>query len=83
MGKKTTRNFLTTNAIENITAIPKKPMQKYVDSPQGASHKLVGSGLLPEFIHKKDYGRAPGYLEVRRQEMDQAQADYERFRVIF
>ena len=78
MAKKTTRNFLTTNAIESITAIPKKPIPKYVDSPQGASHKLEGSGLVPEFIHKKEYGRSPEYLEKRRLEMEKMQVEYER-----
>lgn len=79
MAKKTTKNFVTTNAVENITTIPRKPIPKYIDTPHGTAYKLEGSGLLPEYIHKKEYGKAPGYLEHRRFEMEQAQADYERY----
>ena len=78
MGKKTNKDFVKTNAIENITTIPKKPVPKYVDSPQGKTYALEGSGLVPQYIHKRDYGKAPVYLEQRRNEMEQAQADYER-----
>ena len=78
MAKKTSRNFVTTNAIENIRAIPKKPVPKYVDSPWGTAHNLEGSGLVPQYIHKREYGKTPEYLEQMRKEMEEAQMEYER-----
>lgn len=78
MAGKTTKNFITTNAIANITTVPKKPSPKYVDDPSGASHNLETSGLVPKFIHKKEYGKVPPYLDQRKREMAEAQAEYDR-----
>ena len=78
MATKTNKDFLKTNAISNITAVPKKPQPKYVDSPKGTSFPLEESGLLPQYIHKKTYGKVPEYLETRRKELVEAQAEYEK-----
>lgn len=78
MAAKSGKNFITTNAIANITAVPKQPVPKYVDTPAGETHCLEESGLLPKYVHKKEYGQVPQYLYQRRQEMAEAQATYER-----
>lgn len=38
MGTKTSRNFITTNAVNTIMSVPRKPQSKYVDTPKGAQH---------------------------------------------
>ena len=53
MGLKTTKNFITQNAVENIMSVPKKPEKKYVDTRKGDQHLLVPSGLEPRYIQKK------------------------------
>lgn len=53
MGLKTTKNFITTNAVEAITAVPSKPKKKFVDTRHGDAHNLVPSGLEPVYVHKK------------------------------
>jgi hypothetical protein len=78
MAQKTNKDFIKTNAISNITAVPKRPQPKYVDSPKGSSFPLEESGLLPQYVRKKTYGKVPNYLETRKKEMTEAQLDYER-----
>ena len=75
---KSTKNFITTNAIANITAVSKKPVPRYVDAPTGATHNLEPSGLMPKYCTKKDYGKVPPYLDQRKKEMAEAQAEYDR-----
>jgi hypothetical protein len=53
MGLKSTKNFITTNAVNNITSVPKKPEKKFVDTRRGDQHNLIPSGLEPIFVHKK------------------------------
>ena len=53
MGLKTNKNFITTNAVENITSVPKKPEKKFADTRIGDTHNLIPSGLEPVFVHKK------------------------------
>lgn len=53
MGLKTTKNFITTNAVENITSVPKKAEKIYVDTKKGDKHKLETSGLEPIYVKKK------------------------------
>ncbi|XP_046545897.1 enkurin-like [Haliotis rubra] len=79
MGLKTTKNFLTINAVENITSVPKKPEKKFADTRIGDTHTLEPSGLEPHFIHKKEYGEVPTYLQRRKVEMDRAQEEYDRY----
>ena len=78
MATKSTKDFVKTNALANITAVPKKPTPKYVDSPTGKSHDLEKSGLLPKYIKKDDFGQVPTYLEERKKELEEAQAEYAR-----
>ena len=78
MADKSTKNFVTANAVANITAVAKKPLPKYVDDPSGATHLLESSGLVPKYLHKKEYGMVPSYIDQRKKEMEEAQAEYDR-----
>ncbi len=40
MAEKSSRNFITTNAVNNILSVPRKPASKYVDKETGATHDL-------------------------------------------
>ncbi|KAI6649304.1 Enkurin-like [Oopsacas minuta] len=79
MGTKTDKNFIKSNAMENINSTAKKSDPKYVDSPSGTSHTLDPSGLVPKYVMKRDYGKVPGYLEKRKDERIQAQESYDHF----
>lgn len=79
MGLKTTKNFITTNAVQNITSVPKKPEKIYVDTKKGDKNLLDPSGLEPKFIHKKEYGSTPQYLTRRQEEMKRAQEEYNAY----
>ena len=79
MGVKSNKNFITTNAVENIMSVPKKPEKKYADTKIGATHPLDPSGLTPKFRNKKDYGKTPEYLERRKKEMEHAQIEYDAY----
>ena len=53
MGLKTNKNFISTNAVNNITSVPKKPEKKFADTRNGDVHNLIPSGLEPVYVHKK------------------------------
>ncbi|CAI9727695.1 Hypothetical predicted protein [Octopus vulgaris] len=76
-GMKTTKNFITENAIEIITSLPKKVTQKYCDTRNGDKHLLLPSGIKPLFIQKKDYGQIPAYLKKRREDVKMLHGRYE------
>jgi len=79
MGLKTTKNFITTNAVENITAVPKRPAKKFVDTKNGDTQSLIPSGYEPVFVHKKDFGQVPMYLSKRKEEVQRAQEEYDQY----
>merc|ERR1712141_248115 len=79
MGLKTTKNFITTNAVENITAVPKNPAKKFVDTRNGDCQNLIPSGYEPVFVHKKDFGEVPMYLSKRKEEVKRAQDEYDQY----
>ena len=53
MGIQSTKNFITTNAVENIMAVPKKPAANMADTRHGDSFPLEESGLVPKYRNKK------------------------------
>lgn len=79
MGLKTNKNFITTNAVNNITSVPRKPEKKFVDTRRGDTHNLIPSGLEPLYVHKKDFGETPNYIIKRIEEMTKAQQDYDTY----
>ncbi|XP_033762847.1 enkurin-like isoform X2 [Pecten maximus] len=79
MGLKTNKNFITTNAVQNITSVPKAPQKIYCDTRNGDKNYLDPSGLEPKYIHKKEYGDTPKYLVKRKDEMQKAQEEYDAY----
>ena len=53
MGSKTTKNFVTQNAVENIMSVPKKPEKNMVDTRNGHVMPLEESGLQPKYRDRK------------------------------
>lgn len=79
MGMKTTKNFITLNAVENIMSVPTKPGKNMVDTKSGDKQPLDNSGLEPKFIHKKEFGKVPQYLVTRKEEVERAQDEYDAY----
>jgi len=79
MGLKSNKNFIHTNAVENIMSVSKKPQPKYVDTPGGTTNHLEDSGLVPKFIKKDNYGTVPKYLETRKKQMEEHQKSYDAY----
>lgn len=79
MGLRSNKNHITTNAVENIMSVPKKPEKKFVDTRGGATHPLDPSGLTPKYVNKKEFGKTPAYLERRKAEVERAQQEYDAY----
>ena len=79
MGIKSNKNFINANAVENIMSVPKKPMANFADTRNGSIHPLQPSGLTPKYTKKKDYGKTPTYLARRKEEVAQAQQEYDNY----
>jgi len=79
VAEKTEKDFIKTNAIENITSVPRKPTAKYCDTNTGNTNDLLTSGLVPRYTMKEDFGKLPQYLVARNQEVMQAQERYDEY----
>ena len=53
MGIKSNKDFVKTNAVENIMSVPKRPAANYVDTAKGSTHPLEPSGLMPLYTKKR------------------------------
>lgn len=79
MGIKSNKDFVKTNAVENIMSVPKKPAANFVDTPYGSAHPLEPSGLMPKYVKKKGYGETPLYLQKRKEDVIRAQEEYDEY----
>ncbi|XP_030625889.1 enkurin [Chanos chanos] len=79
MGIHTRKNFIKTNAIENIMAMPRKPQPICADTRKGDKQPLDNSGLVPKYVKKRDYGQTPEYLQKRQEEVKRAQEEYDNY----
>lgn len=75
----TKKDFIKANAVENMTSVPRKAKQNYVDTNMGHANDLITSGLIPRYTNKKDFGHVPEYLNKRNTIVKQAQDDYDQF----
>ena len=73
------KDFISSNAIENICSVARKPQASYVDTKMGHRNDLITSGLVPNYTLKKDFGRVPEYLKQRTAQIKQAQAEYDAY----
>ncbi|NWH64285.1 ENKUR protein, partial [Geococcyx californianus] len=71
------KNFINTNAVAAVTALPKKPQPISVDRRQGDKYLLETSGLVPKYIKKKDYGVTPKYVTEKKENLKRAQKERE------
>lgn len=53
LGLKTTKNFITKNAVETIMSVPGIPDKKFVDTRNGDTQNLIPSGMEPKYVHKR------------------------------
>lgn len=53
MGLHSNKDFIKTNAVENIMAVPRKPQPVYAYTKKGDKQLLENSGLIPKYIKKK------------------------------
>lgn len=74
MGIHTKRDFIRTT-----TLVPKKPEPISIDTNKGHKQPLENSGLVPQYIKKKDYGEVPVYLQHRNVEQQRAQEAYDNY----
>jgi len=79
IGVETKKDFVKTNAIENIMSVAKRPTPKYVDSRKGTKNLVEPSGLVPKYRNRKDYGQVPEYINQRKEEVKQAQKEYDDY----
>ncbi|KAG7336427.1 hypothetical protein KOW79_001120 [Hemibagrus wyckioides] len=78
-GVHSKRDFVRSNAMENIMAVPRKPQPAHTHTKHGDTELLENSGLVPKYIRKEDYGQIPQYLTQRQEEVRQAQEEYDRY----
>lgn len=79
LGIKTSKNYVSQNAIDAIMAVPKKPERNFVDTRYGSKFSLDPSGLVPVYVRKKDFGRVPEYIVDRKDESVRARQEYEAY----
>lgn len=77
--EKSSKDFISSNAIENICSVARKPQASYVDTKMGHRNDLITSGLVPNHSLKKDFGKVPEYLKLRTAQIKQAQAEYDAY----
>ncbi|XP_033126896.1 enkurin-like [Anneissia japonica] len=79
MGLKSNKDFVKTNAVENIMSVPRKPAANFADTVHGSTHPLEPSGLVPVYTSKKNFGKVPEYLTKRNEEVRRAQEEYDDY----
>ncbi|XP_053351232.1 enkurin-like [Clarias gariepinus] len=79
MGICSKMDFVKSNVIKNKMAVPRKPQPACAHTRHGDKQVLQNSGLVPQFIKKKDYGQTPQYLSQRQEEVRREQEEYEQY----
>ncbi|GBP01276.1 Enkurin [Eumeta japonica] len=74
-------NFVEINIDVMKNLKPKNPLPRYVDTPKGDRHNLLGSGLMPQYICSKKFARIPVYLKARKEFLKQIKAQCEKSRL--
>jgi len=77
--KRTEKDFIVANAVENITSVSRTPKLNYVDTNTGHTNDTISSGLVPRFSLKPDFGTTPDYLRKRQATVKQAQEEYDTY----
>ncbi|EDV96679.1 enkurin [Drosophila grimshawi] len=80
MGKKMKKadmvpNFVLRNikCARNTVRCPPPP--RYVDTPGGTRQNLLNSGMVPQFVCRKDFGQVPVYIKKTKKLMNKLHVD--------
>lgn len=62
------KDFISTNTVDVLRAVPKRPEATILDATHGRGGRQVleESGLVPKYSKKEDFGRVPDYLQHRK-----------------
>lgn len=63
------KDFVTLNNNELKSAPARQRPPRYVDTPQGDVHDLLGSGLVPRYMCSKNFARVPCYIAARKKQL--------------
>lgn len=67
------KNFIKLN-IEKAKKTPtKRPQPFYVDTPKGERHRVLNSGIIPQYICAKNFGKVPCYIVARKNLVEKAE----------
>ncbi|KAM8709185.1 hypothetical protein ACLKA7_016057 [Drosophila subpalustris] len=50
------------------------PTPRFVDAPEGTRQNLLNSGLVPQYICRKDFGKVPIYIQKTKKMLSEAHA---------
>ncbi|XP_072751713.1 enkurin-like [Anoplolepis gracilipes] len=59
------KNFVKHNILRVKRSYPVEPKQRFVDTRYGNTNDLRNSGLLPIYVHKKNYGKVPQFIDTK------------------
>ncbi|XP_012061428.1 PREDICTED: enkurin [Atta cephalotes] len=68
------KDFIKQNILHAKRSYPAEPKQRSVDTRYGDTHDLKRSGLLPIYVHKKNYGKIPRCIVKVRTRVETAEA---------
>ncbi|XP_075162203.1 enkurin [Haematobia irritans] len=64
-------NFVALNVELIKKAQARRPPPRYIDTPKGDRHNLLNSGLVPQYICSKNFGKVPCYIDARKKMLQQ------------
>ncbi|XP_013112073.2 enkurin [Stomoxys calcitrans] len=70
-GHKHRANFVALNVELIKKAETRRPPPRYIDTAKGDRHSLLNSGLIPQYICSKKFGKVPCYLDARKKILNQ------------
>lgn len=72
------RNIVQKNALDVMISEP-NPVEnpQFVDAPNGTKQVLKASGMVPNFVEKKDFGKVPGYIKKIKKSKVEEQKKWE------
>ncbi|KAH8398718.1 hypothetical protein KR222_001139 [Zaprionus bogoriensis] len=67
-------NFVRRNIKCARSHVKCPPPPRFVDTPVGARQNLLNSGLVPQFVCRKDFGEVPVYIKKTKEMLSRAHA---------
>ncbi|EDW17740.1 enkurin [Drosophila mojavensis] len=77
MGKKIKKpdmvpNFVKRNMTCAANTVRCPPPPRYVDTPTGTRQNLLNSGMVPQYVCRKDFGKVPVYIQKTKEMLKDA-----------